>query len=164
VPEQGDLSLLQDPVAQELLNSTHLARLAYVCPDGTPRVVPVWFHWDGRELVIGGPPDAPKVSALEKNPNVALTIDRENVPYHALLIRGTATVSIGNGVPEEYERAADRYLGPQGGADWVRMINNLSSEAARIAVRPEWVGVLDFETRFPIAIAKRMAAAGAAVG
>jgi hypothetical protein len=35
MPEQGDLSLLEDPVAQELLNSTHLARLAYVWPDGT---------------------------------------------------------------------------------------------------------------------------------
>ena len=51
--EQGDLALLDDPVAQELLHSTNLARLAYVWRDGTPRVVPIWFHWDGEELVLG---------------------------------------------------------------------------------------------------------------
>lgn len=57
---QGDLSLLEDPVAKELLESQHLARLAYVWTDGTWRVVPVWFHWDGRDLVIAGPVEAPE--------------------------------------------------------------------------------------------------------
>jgi hypothetical protein len=102
------------------------------------------------------------VRALERNPKVAITIDREETPYHALLIRGTARTSIGEGAPREYEKAATRYMGPEAGEDWVRTINKLSPESARIAVRPEWVGVLDFETRFPEAIAKRMAAAGAA--
>jgi hypothetical protein len=36
--KQGDLALLNDPVAQELLHSTIPARLAYVWRDGTPRV------------------------------------------------------------------------------------------------------------------------------
>jgi nitroimidazol reductase NimA-like FMN-containing flavoprotein (pyridoxamine 5'-phosphate oxidase superfamily) len=62
--EQGDLSLLDDPVAQELLHSTNLARLAYVWRDGTPRVVPIWFHWDGQMIVLGSPPNAPKVNVL----------------------------------------------------------------------------------------------------
>jgi PPOX class probable F420-dependent enzyme len=164
VPEQGDLSLLDDPVAQELLNSTHLARLAYVWPDGTPRVVPVWFHWDGRELVIAGPPDAPKMSALPRNGNVAITIDGETWPYHALLIRGTASTSVAPGVPSEYAAAAERYMGEEGGKNWVANIKKMSSETARIAVRPQWVAILDFETRWPSAIEKRMAAAGAAGG
>ena len=56
--QQGDLSLLQHPVAQELLASKIPARLAYISTDGTPRVVPIWFHWDGRELVMGTPPKA----------------------------------------------------------------------------------------------------------
>jgi hypothetical protein len=56
----SDLALLQDPVAQELLNSRQLARLAYVWTDGTPRVVPTWFHWDGRVVALGTPVKAPK--------------------------------------------------------------------------------------------------------
>ncbi len=85
---QGDLALLDDPVAQELLHSTNLARLAYVWRDGTPRVVPIWFHWDGEEIVLGSPPNAPKVGVLPDNSKVALTIDRDEFPYHALLVRG----------------------------------------------------------------------------
>ncbi len=41
---QGDLALLEHPVAQQLLASRELARLAYTWTDGTPRVVPIWFH------------------------------------------------------------------------------------------------------------------------
>jgi hypothetical protein len=58
---QGSSELLNDPVAQELLRSTAPARLAYVWPDGTPRVVPIWFHWNGNEIVLGTPLKAPKV-------------------------------------------------------------------------------------------------------
>jgi pyridoxamine 5'-phosphate oxidase-like protein len=160
--KQGDLSLLNDPVAQELLQSTRLARLAYVWNDGTPRVIPVWFHWDGRELVMAGPPDAPKMKSLPRNSKVAVTIDSETWPYHALLVRGTATCEVVDGLPPEYVASAHRYMGDQQGDAWVANVNKLSAQSARIAIRPEWVGILDFETRWPSAIEKRMAAAGAA--
>jgi hypothetical protein len=42
--QQGSLELLDDPVAEKLLRSAIPARLAYTWMDGTPRVVPVWFH------------------------------------------------------------------------------------------------------------------------
>ena len=88
--KQGDLELLQDPVSQELLQSKIPARLAYIAADGTPRVVPIWFHWDGREFVMATPPKAPKLKALAKNPKVALTIDDNAFPHKVLLVRGTA--------------------------------------------------------------------------
>jgi PPOX class probable F420-dependent enzyme len=162
MPKQGDLSLLNDPVAKELLQSTRLARLAYIWKDGTPRVVPVWFHWDGKELVMAGPPDAPKMKALPKNSKVAVTIDSETWPYHALMVRGTAACSVVDGLPPEYVAAAHRYMGDEAGDAWVANVNRMSPKAARIAIRPEWVGILDFETRWPSAIEKRMAGAGAA--
>src|SRR3989304_5491088 len=55
---QGDLSLFRDPVAEVLLKSAIPARLAYNWLDGTPRGVPIWFHWDGKEIVLGSPPPA----------------------------------------------------------------------------------------------------------
>ncbi len=42
--KQGDIGLLQEAVAQELLQSKSPAHLAYVWRDGTPRVVPIGFH------------------------------------------------------------------------------------------------------------------------
>src|SRR5258708_19319091 len=88
--KQGDLDLLQHPAAQELLASKIPARLACVATDGTPRVIPIWFHWNGAEFVLATPPKAPKVKALAKNPRVALTIHDNNFPHKALLLRGTA--------------------------------------------------------------------------
>ena len=49
--KQGDLELLHHPVSQELLHSKIPVRLAYISTDGTPRVVPIWFHWNEREFV-----------------------------------------------------------------------------------------------------------------
>ncbi len=104
--EQGDVALLNDPIAQELLHSTTLARLAYTWRDGTPRVIPIWFHWDDKTILLDTPPPSPKVDVLPNNSKVALTIDRDEWPYHALLIRGTAHVETVEGVTPEYETAA----------------------------------------------------------
>jgi len=146
---QGDLSLLDHPVAKELLSSNIPARLAYVWTDGTPRVLPIWFHWNGHELVMGTSLNAAKLKALAQNPKVAVTIDDYHDQYKVLLIRGTANVQKVEGVSPEYAQAAERYLGAEPGKAWVEKIRIRSSHQARIAITPEWVGVLDFETRFP---------------
>jgi PPOX class probable F420-dependent enzyme len=153
---QGDLELVNDPVAQQLLQAPLPARLAYTWHDGTPRVVPIWFHWTGEEVVMAGPPDAPKVDAIRARPEVALTIDGTEWPYKVLLIRGTAAVDVVDGAPPEYAAAARKYFGATQGDAWAAQVGQMMSQTARIAVRPTWVGVLDFETRFPSALARRM--------
>jgi hypothetical protein len=157
--KQGDLTRLNDPVAQELLHSTIPARLAYVWRDGTPRVVPIWFHWNGTQVVLGTLLTAPKVQALSHNPKVVLTIDSPTWPYKVLQIRGIAQVETVQGVVPEYAAAAQRYFGEAQGRAWVEHVRTLFPRMARIAVRPEWVGLLDFETRFPSAIAAAMSGA-----
>ena len=111
--KQGDLGLLQHPASKELLESKIPARLAYVWTDGTPRVVPIWFHWNGREIVMATPPKAPKLKALAKNPRVSLTIDDNTFPHKVLLIRGTARLEPVDGIVPEYAVAAERYFGPE---------------------------------------------------
>ncbi len=155
--EQGDVSLLNHPIAQELLHSTVPARLAYTWKDGTPRVVPIWFHWNGEEIVLATPPKAPKVMVLPGHAHVALTIDGTQWPYRALLIRGIARVETVEGVPPEYAAAAQRYFGEEQGRAWVEQMGSLLPHMTRISVRPTWVGLLDFETRFPSAVEAAMA-------
>ena len=150
--KQGDLELLQDPVAQELLRSTIPARLAYTAIDGTPRVVPIWFHWNGREFVMGTPPKAPKLKALAKNPKVALTIDDNTFPHKVLLVRGTARLDPVDGIVPEYAQAAERYFGPEQGRAWMQQLRTTMPGMMKITITPEWVGVLDFKTRFPSAL------------
>ena len=154
---QGDVSLLNEPIAQELLGSTTPARFAYVGLDGAPRVVPIWFYWDGSEVVLGTPLKAPKVRALAANSKVALTIDGNTWPYKVLQIRGSAHVQIVAGVVQEYAQAAERYFGAAQGKAWVEQVRGMFPQMARIAVKPDWVALLDFEQRFPSAIEAAMA-------
>src|SRR5690348_3754917 len=82
------IQVLNDPLAQELLNSAIPARLAYTGRDGFPRVIPIGFYWNGTQFFVCTAPNAPKVRALAANPKVALTIDTDTFPPHVLLVRG----------------------------------------------------------------------------
>jgi Pyridoxamine 5'-phosphate oxidase len=146
----GDLEFLDHPVAQRLLSSTEPAQLAYTWMDGTPRNVPIWFHWDGGDLVLASPPRAPKVTALRANPQVSVTIDDHVWPYKILYIRGVASVEMLDDVSPEYALAAERYFGPEQGSAWVAQLRG--QPLARIKVTPEWANIIDFETRFPSAL------------
>jgi Pyridoxamine 5'-phosphate oxidase len=150
--KQGSLELLLDPISKELMQSKIPARLAYVWTDGTPRVVPIWFHWNGKQFVLASPAKAPKLKALAKNPKVALTIDGNDFPHKVLLVRGTAHMENVDGIVPEYEAAADRYFGPEQGKAWVAQLRGMVQSMVRISVTPEWVGLLDFQTRFPSAL------------
>lgn len=150
MPQQGSLELLNDPVASALLNSVNPARLAYTWMDGSPRVVPIWFHWTGDQFVLGTPPKAPKLKALAADPRVALTIDDTAWPPGVLLVRGRAGIELLDDVGPEYEQAATRYFGPEQGPAWVATLRGKAM--ARIAITPEWAGILDFQTRFPSAL------------
>jgi hypothetical protein len=158
---QGSLDLLNDPVAQQLLQSTIPARLAYTWTDGTPRVVPIWFHWDGSEVVLGSPPGAPKLKALHDDAKVALSIDGDTMPYKVLLIRGSVRTDVVDGVTPEYAASAKRTFGEEHGEAWLENVRAMGSQMARIAITPEWVGIIDFESRFPSALERAMERAAA---
>jgi len=155
---QGDLRLLDTDLAQELLRSSIPARLAFVAADGTPRVVPTWFEWTGAEVVmatyVAGPEagirhPAARVAAIRANPAVALTIDTEDFPSKSLSIRGRAEIDEVDGLAPEYVASAQRYLGDAGAAAMLGQMDRPGTVQARIAVRPTWVGLLDFATRLP---------------
>ena len=144
-------TLQSDPVARGLLGSVALARLAYVWSDGTPRVVPMWFHWTGEDLLMGAPPNSPKMQVLAANPAVALTIDSDRWPYQVLSIRGTVTVEIVDEIFPEYASMARRYLTDEGGEQFLALAKQTFSQWTRLTIRPHTVGILDFQSRFPSA-------------
>jgi len=160
--QQGSLALLEDPVAQKLLQSTLPARLAYNWSDRTPRLVPIWFYWNGKEVVMGGPSEAPKVKVLHDGDKVALTIDSDTMPYKVLTIRGSVRIETVDGVPPEYSAMSRRVLGEEQGQGWANQIGGIVPRWYRIFVTPEWVGILDFETRFPSAVEHAMERAAGA--
>ena len=152
----GDPHLIDHPVSQELLQAAIPARLGYVAPDGSPRVVPLLFHWTGAEVVVTSWPDDPKVAAIQAAPTVSVTIDTDAFPFKVLSLRGEAAVTIVDGVAPECLPTFSRYFGPDEGRIWVERMRMMSDQQARIAIRPDWVNVVDFQTRFPNGMTKRM--------
>ena len=138
--------------------------MAYTWTDGTPRALPIGFHWDGQKLILGSPPEAPKMKALARNPRVALTINTYEFPYKVLYIRGSLTFRVMDEIVPEYILMTRRVLGP-GAEDWLQQVRAMlpaTGGMARLEVTPEWVGILDFEQRFPSAIEQALAMAPAA--
>jgi pyridoxamine 5'-phosphate oxidase-like protein len=155
---QGDVRLLESDLARQLLRSSIPARLAFVATDGTPRVVPTWFEWNGSAIVmvtyVAGPNvgirhPAARLAALRANPAVALTIDTEDFPPKSLTMRGRAEIDHVAGLAPEYIAAARRYLGDVAAEAMLTAMDQPGTVQARIVVRPTWVGLLDFATRLP---------------
>ena len=156
---QGDLRLLGSDTAQRLLASAIPARFAYTARDHTPRIVATWFVWTGEELVMPTFISAPHIShasyrvrTLREHPDVAISIDTEASPPEVLSLRGKAEITEVDGVVPEYAEAAHRFLGSEQATGYLAMLDDPSTRMARIAVRPTWVGVLDFQTRLPSAL------------
>ncbi|MBV9544158.1 MAG: pyridoxamine 5'-phosphate oxidase, partial [Chloroflexi bacterium] len=102
-----------------------------------------------------------KMRALTAHPRVALTIDTAPFPYKVLLVRGPAVVHVMNEVVPEYTLMARRCLGP-GAEPWLQQVAAMlpaMGGMARVSITPDWVGILDFEQRFPSAIERAMTAA-----
>jgi Pyridoxamine 5'-phosphate oxidase len=137
----GDLAVLNIQLARDLLASPIPARVAYVAKSGEPRVVPLWFHWDGTDLVMATFNGSPKLSHVHTGDRLAVTIDTEAFPYAALQIRGPVTVTAHDGVVLEYRFAARRYLGEDGEA----FVAGIQPPPAmtRIALRPEWARAMN---------------------
>lgn len=163
--KQGDLSLLNDPVAQQLLHAPVPAHLAYTWTDGTPRVIPIAFHWTGTELATGTPDNAPKLKALKDGDHVAVTIDSYTPPFKVLYIRGIARLTPYDGIVPEWAMAGERIMGKEGAGAFAQMVDGMLKAGVlkmlRLSVQPTWVGILDFEQRFPSGIEKGIEAMAA---
>ncbi len=150
---QGDVRLLQAPAAREMLQSREPARVAYMGPDGFPRIATMQFHWTGEELVVTSIASLPKVRAIQANPAIQVTIDtfaiEPGIPMRVLSMRGQATITEVEGVVPEAYRANCRYMGQEFADGWAAWIAQPGTTIARIALRPAWVSLLDYQTRFP---------------
>ncbi|HEV2659556.1 MAG TPA: pyridoxamine 5'-phosphate oxidase family protein [Ktedonobacteraceae bacterium] len=150
--KQGDVGLLQEAVAQELLQSKSPAHLAYVWRDGTPRVVPIGFHWNGQEIVMATATDAPKTKVLKNGAKVAITIEHDSSPPKILSIRGTVRTDTVEGLAPEYVAMIRRTMSEEASQVLLNEAGRLYPRMTRIFIHPDWVGLLDFETRLPSAV------------
>ncbi|HEY7069789.1 MAG TPA: pyridoxamine 5'-phosphate oxidase family protein [Acidimicrobiales bacterium] len=142
-------AILAKPISQEMLHRD-ITRLAYMASDGTPRVVPIAFTWNGTEVVMCTSTNAPKLASLRRNPAVALTIDTEVHPPMILLLRGDAVLDEVEGIPDEYLQMNGTYeMTPEQRVVWETEVRSLYDSMVRIVVTPTWAKLIDFDETLP---------------
>ncbi len=101
--------------AHALLESTAVASLVTLDPDGTPHVSAAWVGVEDGEVVIGTLSDQRKLRNIRRDPRVALTVQSDRVNQWGLreylVINASARITEG-GAPELFQRLARTYLGP----------------------------------------------------
>lgn len=72
----------------DLLESTALAHVATIGPNGAPQVNPVWFGFDGTNVLFSQTTARQKYKNLQANADIALSIVDPANPYRYVEIRG----------------------------------------------------------------------------
>lgn len=93
-----------------------IARLA-TSDDDRPRVLPMWFWWDGTDVWMETSPTFANFRVLRSNPHAALTIDEalSGLAMRAVVMRGRVEI-IEEPIDEvmaTVRRIHDRYLSPE---------------------------------------------------
>jgi PPOX class probable F420-dependent enzyme len=73
----------------DLLEQPVLAHVATVGPHGEPQNNPVWFGWDGENVLFSQTTQRQKYRNVQDEPRVALSIVDASNPFRYLEIRGT---------------------------------------------------------------------------
>ncbi|RKN32471.1 PPOX class F420-dependent oxidoreductase [Micromonospora musae] len=77
-----------NPDVRRVLDSTPIAHLATVLPDGAPHSVPVWIGTHGEHIVILTGPGSRKARNLRRDPRVALSLTPADNPAQPIIVRG----------------------------------------------------------------------------
>jgi len=69
-----------------------VAAIATLRADGSPRVVPVWYRWDGAAVAVWSEPSYPWVRRLAHDPRVSFTVFEQRGALRAVYMAGVARV------------------------------------------------------------------------
>lgn len=104
------------PSARALVESSPLAHVVTINPDGSPQVTCVWIGLEGDQIFFASLMEHAKIRNLRRDSRVVISIESTT---HAdwgvqeyIVIYGTAQVRDG-GAAEALQQLAHRYMGPE---------------------------------------------------
>lgn len=74
------------------LNDEKIIWLTTVRPNGTPEPSPVWFLWNGSEVVIYSQQNRQKLKDIAQNPRVALSFNTTPTGGDVVILTGEARI------------------------------------------------------------------------
>jgi PPOX class probable F420-dependent enzyme len=106
---EQDVPKLPDEM-RRILDTTALAFLATIDPDGGPQVTPVWVNVEDERVAFNTSAGRVKHRNMERDPRVTLALHDPDDQYAWVSIQGTVTMTT-EGADEHIDRLAKKYLG-----------------------------------------------------
>jgi uncharacterized protein len=129
---------------QEFLAAKHVAVLSVAATNGRPPAsVPMWYDYTpGGDILINTGASARKSKLIERAGAVTLVVQHEEPPYQYVVVEGTVVETTTPTPPEVREAIAIRYLGEEGGREFVRSMEGQNT--ALFTIRPDRWLTADF--------------------
>lgn len=110
-----------------------MCRFSVTRKNGGQLIRSIWYLWENEKFLIGTKPGTIQARILRNNPKISICVDKDDLPYQAVICEGTAEIVEGLGTDHELiGRCAERYLpaqavegflaGPQGQIARCRLI------------------------------------------
>jgi PPOX class probable F420-dependent enzyme len=104
---------------ETFLSVPRMARMATTSSNGKPHLVPVWYYYDGTNILVTATKGTKRTKNVKNNPNVSIVIDivegkAEDISYlnaKAVVIEGEAEIrddTDGSFAKKMYERYAGK--------------------------------------------------------
>ncbi len=126
---------------ETFLAALHVGVLAVDRPDGPPLMVPIWYRYTAEGVIeFNTESESEKARLLQQSGHASLCAQREELPYAYVTVEGP--VEIDQTDARTRLDIASRYLGAQGGADYVAAAPHADDIVVRL--RPTRWRTLDF--------------------
>lgn len=117
-PWMGKMRGLTREELNDFLAKGYVARIATLKKDGSPYIVPAWFHYREPYFYLVARAKSVWVEHIKNDSRVALHIARDDPPYTRVLVEGVAEIVEGPVIGGEWVKIANemalRYLGEKG--------------------------------------------------
>ena len=107
-----------NPQAEQRLRDELIIWLTTVSPSGQPQTSPVWFLWNGEEIVIYSLPGTARTRNIVANPRVSLNFDGDGQGGAVVTIEGMALVDLEAPASTEVPAYAAKYRQKIAGYGW----------------------------------------------
>jgi nitroimidazol reductase NimA-like FMN-containing flavoprotein (pyridoxamine 5'-phosphate oxidase superfamily) len=125
-----------EEVTTFLTEPGHLVRIGTVDSDGTPRVVPTWFIFQGGEILFTPRARSVFLDNIRRDVRVGLSIDEDPLPYRKVTVQGTARIVHETGEDDVwrdlYRQIACRYIPEEAAESYIQ--TTINEPRALIAV------------------------------
>jgi PPOX class probable F420-dependent enzyme len=124
---------------QDFLAALHVGVLSVAADGRPPASVPIWYDYTpGGNIRINTGASSRKARLVQRAGAVTLVVQREEPPYQYVVVEGTV-IDVTKPTPLDVREAiAIRYLGEEGGREFVRSLDE--QDSVLFTIRPDrWI-------------------------